>query len=91
MAGIGLCDGEVVLSASGLFHCSCFTWVLAMACVVVGVVWVCVCFVFVCFCASPVHHLLLHTQAMKTQVIVEWALDSLLGLSTSGVACFTPS
>ena len=64
MAGIGLCDGEVVLSALGLFHCSCFTWVQAMACVVVGVVWVCVlfvvgwgvCFVFVwflCFARAP--------------------------------------
>ena len=55
MAGIRLCDGEVVLSALGLFHCSCFTSVLAMAGVVVGVVLVCVlcvvgwgvCFVFV--------------------------------------------
>ena len=28
---------------------------------------------------------------MKTQVIVKWALDSLLGRSTSGVACLTPS
>ena len=57
MAGIGLCDGEEVLSALGLFHCSCFTSVLAMACVVAGVVFVCVlwfvgwggCFVFVVF------------------------------------------
>ena len=31
-AGIGLCGGEEVLSALGLFHCSCFTSVLAMAC-----------------------------------------------------------
>ena len=40
-----VCDGEEVLSALGLFHCSCFTSVLAMACVVVGVVLVCVLFV----------------------------------------------
>ena len=62
MAGIGLCGGEEVLSALGLFHCSCFTSVLAMACVVAGVVFVCVCvfcvlfFVFVlflCFACAP--------------------------------------
>ena len=45
MAGVGLCDGEEVLSALELFHCSCFTSVLAMACVVVGAGLVCVLFV----------------------------------------------
>ena len=72
-------------AGDGLCGCGCC---LGVCLFVVG--WG-VCFVFVCFCASPVHHLLLHTQAMKTQVIVERALDFLLGRSTSGVACFTPS
>ena len=71
LAGIGLCDGEEVLSALGLFHCSCLTSVLAMACAVVGVVlvcfvwcllvcWLCVCLVLVlrsCTISSFIHKL----------------------------------
>ena len=50
-----------------------------------------VCLLLLCLWFSLVHHTLLHTQVMKTQVVVKWALDFLLGRSTSGVACFTPS
>ena len=42
----------------------------------------------VCFCASLVHHILFHTLAMKTH---EDSSHRNGHLTSSGVACFTPS
>ena len=98
LAGIGLCGGGDMLSALGPFHfhVSPRCW----RCFLFGCgCWVCLWFVFSWFgcllvllclgfaCAPYAPSYISYDDSSHS----EWALDFLLGRSTSGVACFTPS